>query len=396
MNNGQKMTAIELRSSLSLASIFFLRMFGLFLILPVFVLYAGDLGGATPLLIGVALGCYGLTQAIFQIPFGILSDRIGRKPVIAAGLVIFAIGSVIAGMADTIMIVIVGRILQGTGAIAAAVMALAADLTSESQRTKTMALIGISIGFAFTLSFIAGPALNPVIGVPGLFFLGSLLALLAIVILFTLVPAPKKSIFHSNTETAPDLLGKVFHDRNLLQLDLSILILHMLLMANFVVIPLTMRDLAGLAAGDHWKVYLPVLIISALIMFPFLIVGEKFNKVKLFFNIAIFLFALSQLGLYCWHTNINHIAVSLIIFFTAFNYLEAILPSLITKISAPSHKGTALGVYSTSQFIGTFIGGLMGGYIYDQFNLSAVFLFGGIIAIVWLFFALTMLNLKTI
>ncbi|MEE9551764.1 MAG: MFS transporter, partial [Gammaproteobacteria bacterium] len=363
---GEKMTTTELQGSLALALIFFLRMLGLFLILPVFVLYADELQGATPTLIGIALGSYGLTQAMLQIPFGMLSDRLGRKPIITAGLMIFAIGSVVAGLADSITMVIVGRLLQGAGAIAAAIMALAADLTSEQQRTKSMALIGVSVGFAFALAFILGPVLEPIIGVPGLFLLSAVFALLAIAVLFGLVPTPPSGILNSRTETAPKQLGQVLSDRRLFHLDLSIFILHMLLMSNFVLIPLILRDVAGLVTADHWQVYLPVLLISALIMFPFLILGEKFNKIKLFFTGAVMLMMLSQFGFYRWHTTVQHIGLILVIFFTAFNYLEAILPSMITKLAAPTQKGTALGVYSTSQFIGTFVGGFAGGYIFEH------------------------------
>jgi len=390
MNSGDKMTAVELRSSIALAFIFFLRMLGLFLILPVFVLYAEGLRGTTPTLVGIALGSYGLTQAVFQIPFGMLSDRIGRKPIITAGLLIFASGSITAGLADSIMIVILGRALQGAGAIAAAVMALAADLTSDTQRTKAMAMIGISIGFAFSLAFILGPALNPFIGVPGLFFLSAGFALLAIIVLFAMVPNPEQCIFHSDTESAPGQFGQVLNDRQLLRLDMSIFILHMLLMSSFVVIPLAMRDIAGLAPAHHWQVYLPVLLSSAVIMFPFLLLGEKFNKVRLFFPGAILVMMLSQFGFYLWHVSIQQIALLLVIFFTAFNYLEAILPSLITKMAVPTQKGTALGVFSTSQFIGAFSGGLAGGYIYEHYDLSSVFLFDGIMSLIWLIFTITM------
>ena len=387
-----KMTAGELQSSLALALIFFLRMFGLFLILPVFVLYAETLPDATPTLIGLALGCYGLTQALFQIPFGMISDRIGRKPVIVAGLLIFMLGSVIAGSADSIFIIILGRALQGTGAIAAAIMALAADLTRDTQRSKAMALIGISIGFAFALAFIAGPALNPLIGVPGLFYLGAGLAVLAIITLYTLVPTPDKYHHHAYQDELAGNLLPILVDKKLLRLYLSIFILHMILMASFVVIPLTLRDLAGVVPDNHWQIYLPVLVISALIMLPFLILGERYNKTGLFFYGAVLLMILAQSGLYIWHMSVTSIIIVLILFFLAFNYLEATLPALITKAAPLSKKGTALGIYSTSQFIGTFTGGLAGGYLYDHFGLESIFIFGGIVSIIWLSALLIMQN----
>ena len=386
------MTATELRSSLALALIFFLRMFGLFLILPVFVLYAETLPDATPVLIGLALGCYGLTQAMFQIPFGMISDRIGRKPVIAAGLLIFILGSIIAGNSDSIFMIILGRALQGAGAIAAAVMALAADLTRDSQRSKAMALIGISVGFAFALAIIAGPVFNPLIGVPGLFYVSAGLAILAIIALFMLVPAPDKYHHHAYQDELAGKLMPVLADKKLLRLYISIFILHMILMASFVVVPLTLRDLAGINADHHWQIYLPVLVISALIMMPFLILGERYNKTGLFFYGAVFLMILAQFGLFAWHMSAMSITVMLILFFLAFNFLEATLPALITKAAPLSKKGTALGIYSTSQFIGTFIGGLAGGYLYEHYGLDSVFIFGGIISIIWLCMLLIMQN----
>ena len=380
MTSIDKMTTTELQSCLALSSIFFFRMFGLFLILPVFVLYAETLRHATPTLIGIALGSYGLTQAIFQVPFGMLSDRIGRKQVITGGLLVFICGSILAGYADSIYLVILGRALQGAGAIAAAIMALAADLTRDSQRSKAMALIGVSIGLAFALAFVIGPVLEPFIGVPGLFFTSAGLAFVAIIILLSAVPNPDLEQEHVPARSG---FAIDFTNVRLLMLFISIFLLHTLLMSSFVVIPLTLRDLAGLDSNHHWQVYLPVLLISAILMLPFLYLGDKYGKVNLFLCGAIVLMFCAQAGFYFLHQSVLQIAMLLTLFFLSFNYLEATLPALVSKMAPPEKKGAALGVFSTSQFIGTFVGGLTGGFIYDHFNIKGVFVAGTIISIIW-------------
>ncbi|MES9878781.1 MAG: MFS transporter [Candidatus Sedimenticola sp. PURPLELP] len=377
------MSPIESRAAFSLAGIFSLRMMGLFMILPVFALYAEQLQGVTPLLIGVAIGAYGLTQALLQIPFGMLSDHIGRKPVIIGGLLIFALGSVVAAMADSIWGVILGRALQGSGAIAAAVMALAADLTREQNRTKAMAVIGLSIGMAFAVSLVLGPILNAVIGVPGIFWLTAVLAISGIGIVLKLVPDPRESHFHRDTEPVPSMFGKVLRDTNLLRLDFGIFVLHMILTATFIAMPLALRDAAGLSGEDHWMVYLPVLLFAMAIMIPFVVIAEKRRKMKGVFVGAVFAIALAQFGFMWLHESIAGIAIALLVYFTAFNVLEATLPSLIAKVAPAESKGTAMGVYSTSQFIGAFLGGLIGGWVYTHYQLQGVFLFGAIATLLW-------------
>ncbi|MFK8067228.1 MAG: MFS transporter [Gammaproteobacteria bacterium] len=387
--NKQKMTPLELRSATSLALIYFLRMFGLFMLLPVLSLYTEAMSGATPLLIGLAIGIYGLTQAMLQIPFGIFSDRFGRKPVIAIGLLIFAFGSVIAALSDDIYILILGRALQGAGAIAAAVMALASDLTRESQRTKTMAIIGVTIGMAFTLSFIAGPVLDIWLGLDGLFWMAALLGLLAIGVLFVWVPNVH-DVDQKEIESDPEKKNflAVLKNPELLRLDISILILHLVLTASFVVLPLALRDYAGLDSAQHWKTYLPVMLLSLVFMIPFIRLAEKQNAqknlAKPIFIGATILLAFAELGLWKGYTSTIWLSAMMLAFFTAFNYLEATLPSLVSRTAPSERKGAALGVYSTSQFFGAFIGGTMGGWLYGEVGIGNVFLVNAILIIIWI------------
>lgn len=383
------MTSTERRAAAGLAGIFALRMLGLFLILPVFALQAQGLPGASPLLIGLAIGAYGLTQALLQIPFGMLSDRIGRKPVIFGGLLLFAVGSVIAAMADDIQGVILGRVIQGSGAIAAAVMALTADLTREEVRTRAMAGIGMSIGMAFALALVLGPALAHWIGLDGIFWFTAVLALGGILILAFVVPTPEHSSVHRDAEPVASQFRGVLAQGELLRLDFGVLILHMLMTSLFLVVPLSMRE-HGLPAAHHWWVYLPVLVLSVAAMVPFIIQAESRGRMKPVFVGAVGVLAISLLGLYGFGDGIPAIALFLFLFFTAFNLLEASLPSLISKIAPAAAKGTAMGVFSTSQFAGAFLGGLAGGWVHQQWGGGGVFLFCAVAALVWLLIALSM------
>ncbi len=384
-----KMAPIERRAALSLASIFALRMLGLFMILPVFALYAEHLEGVTPLLVGLAIGVYGLTQALLQIPFGMASDRVGRKPVIAVGLLIFAIGSVVAAQADTIHGVILGRALQGAGAVAAAVMALVADLTREDHRSKAMAVIGMTIGFSFLGAMVAGPLLDQWIGVPGIFWLTALLALLGIVILFSVVPNPKKITLHRETEPVPAKFSEVLRDGELLRLDLGIFVLHMILTSSFVVVPLALRD-AGLNPAEHWQLYLPVMVVAMGLAVPFIIIAEAKRKMKQVFVGAVAALLLGELLLANSHDTVLTIGLLMLLFFSAFNLLEATLPSLVSKVAHADSKGTAMGVYASSQFIGAFIGGVLGGWAYGIWDSTGVFLLNAALLLVWLMAAMTM------
>jgi len=384
VHKGFLMNATERRSVFSLAGIYSLRMLGLFLILPVFALYAEHLDGVTPMLIGLALGAYGLTMALLQIPFGMLSDRIGRKPVITAGLIIFAIGSVVAASSHDIWGVIIGRALQGAGAIAAAMMALLADLTREEIRTKATAMIGMSIGMSFTVSLILGPWLDAAIGVNGIFWLTAILAVGAIVVLHTAIPTPAHSSIHRDAETVPAQLGAALRNIELLRLDIGILILHSIMTAMFIAMPFVLRDQLHLPTLQHSWVYLPTLIVAMGLMVPMVIIAEKKKKLKQVFVSAIGLIALSTALLALSHSGWIGVISGLLIFFIAYNVLEATLPSLVSRIAPIDGKGTAMGVYSTSQFLGAFVGGAGGGILYGSFGVEGVFIACTVGALLWL------------
>ncbi|OGV71761.1 MAG: hypothetical protein A3B82_06200 [Methylophilales bacterium RIFCSPHIGHO2_02_FULL_57_10] len=391
MPDHEKMTPLELRASLSLASIYGLRMLGMFLILPIFAIYAETLpGGKSHIMIGLALGAYGLTQAMLQLPFGMASDRFGRKRVIYFGLLLFVIGSFVAASAHDIYWVIIGRSIQGAGAVSAAVTALVADLTREEHRTKAMAMIGGTIGLTFAFSLIAGPALYQWIGIPGIFTLTGVLALLAIGVVKFVVPDPIISRFHSDAEAAPDKLREVLRDTQLLRLNFGIFALHAAQMAMFVVVPFALVQTSRLDANHHWQVYLPIMLLSFACMVPAIIYGEKRGKLKSVFVSAIALMLGAQL---LFAVSIHHfwgIVASLTTYFIAFNVLEASLPSLISKVAPVAAKGTAMGVYNTAQSFGVFIGGALGGWLSHTLGFAAVFIFCSALMGLWLVIAVTM------
>ena len=381
-----RMTPEERRTGASLASIFALRMLGLFLILPVFSVHAKTLpGGDNLALVGFALGAYGLTQAFFQIPYGVASDYFGRKLVIVVGLLVFALGSFVAAWAPDMTWIIVGRVLQGAGAISAAVTALAADLTREQHRTKVMAMIGSSIGLVFALSLVGAPVLYGWIGMSGLFVLTGVLALAAIGLLLKAVPPAPAPHGH---EKLP--LRRVLFDADLLRLNLGIFTLHMVQMAMFVVLPHALVDFGGLPPAAHWQVYLPAVLVSFVVMVPAIIAAERKDKMRPVFLAAVGLLAVVQIGLYVLHDNLWLLALWLLLFFVAFNVLEATLPSLVSRTAPPAAKGAALGVYNTTQAIGLFIGGAAGGYIAQHFSDNAVFAACAGLALTWLAVAATM------
>jgi MFS family permease len=384
------MTAIERRASIGLASIYGLRMLGLFIVLPVFAIYAQHLpGGDSHLLIGIALGAYGLTQAILQIPAGWMSDRYGRKPVIYISLMLFAAGSFIAADASNIYWIIIGRVVQGAGALNAAVMALTADLTREEVRTKAMAMIGITIGITFSISMVLSPMLNSLLGVPGLFAVTGGLALLAIGVVKFVIPDPAITRFHSDTEASWSHFAEVLRNKDLLRLDFGIFSLHAILMSVFMQVPFVMEK-DGLGLSRHWYIYLPVMLVAFVLMVPPIVIAEKKGKMKQVFMLAIFLAMCAQVLLMFGQHSLWGVALALLVFFAAFNVLEATLPSMISKIAPLASKGTAMGVYSSVQFLGAFSGAAIGGALMQFVGGDAVFVFAIALLLVWLAVASTM------
>ncbi len=374
------MTSAERRAGISLAAIFALRMLGLFLILPVFAVHAAGIpGGDNLTLVGLAIGAYGLTQACLQIAYGAASDRFGRKPVILFGLVLFVAGSVVAALADGIHTIIIGRVLQGAGAISAAVTALAADLTRDQHRTKVMAMIGSSIGLVFALSMVAAPLLYAAIGMDGIFWLTAVLAAGAMGVLLWVVPAAPP-VPRANGGRFIDVL----RDPQLMRLNFGVFALHLIQTTRWGMVPAALVSSGGLAVPEHWKVYLPAVLLSFVVMVPAVIVAERHNQMKTVFNAAVALLALVQFGLWLFGDALIPLALLLTLFFVAFNVLEATQPSWISRI-APAHaKGTALGVYNTLQSIGLFLGGVLGGWLGQRFGAGAVSLVCGGLALAWL------------
>ena len=375
----------ELRSVMALAGVFGLRMLGLFLILPVFALYADTLKGNTALLTGLAIGAYGLTQAIFQIPFGLLSDKLGRKPVIAAGLLIFAVGSVVAALSDTITGVIVGRALQGMGAIAAAVIALVSDLTREEQRTKAMAMIGMTIGFSFFVALMLGPLLDRSIGVPGIFWLTAVLAMAAIGIVYLVVPDPVSSHAQITRDPLKKQFSGILKDHHLLRLDWGIFSLHLVLTALFVAMPITLVTELGIDRHTHWQVYLPVILLSVVGMLPMVFLTTRKKFIPRIFIVGIVLMLTSELLLLTGSQgSIPVFIFGMLLWFTGFNVLEALMPSLVSRLAPVTNKGAAIGVYNSAEFFGAFLGGVLGGLIMGIYGGQGVYLMSAVVLLVWL------------
>jgi len=377
------MNALEIRATIGLALIYALRMIGMFMILPVFALYAHGLPApASDLQIGLAIGIYGLAQAALQIPIGIASDRWGRKPVIVIGLLIFAAGSFLAGATQDIHWIIAGRILQGLGAISSAVSALLADLTRDRVRSSAMAIMGAGMGLAFLGALIAGPVVAGHIGVDGIFRLTGLLALLGIPVVLRLVPpAPSPQVSNAGVWT-------VLRDTQLLRLDGGILLLHALLTGLFVAAPFAIVETLQLPSEAHWKIYLPVLLLSLLPVFPLMKWAENTQGTRRLFLAAILVLSLAMPLLAAGYRHAPMLLAALLLFFIAFNLLEGMLPSLISRRAPPGQRGAALGVYGSAQFLGPMLGGALLGGVKGHWGLAAAFASASILPLIWLSFAI--------
>lgn len=382
------MNSLEWRVTASLAAIYAVRMLGLFMILPVFALYAESLPGYTPALVGLAIGIYGLSQAIFQIPLGVLSDRLGRKPVIIGGLLVFAIGSAIAALAHSLWMIVIGRAIQGLGAVAGPTMALAADLTREENRTRIMAIIGMTIGLSFMGGMILGPIISQFAGVPGIFWITMLLALLGIALIILAVPTPEHAVQHRDAGVMKDYLGKALKNIALLRMNAGVFILHLVMTANFLVLPPIFEHDLGLPRAEHWKVYAPVFAGSFLLSIPLIIIAEKRHKIRTLLLTSTVTLILAEVGMAMSYEHIGWLLAAFFLFFVGFNFLEAVQPSLVAKYSDVSTKGTAMGIFSSSQFLGIFAGGALGGMVNHTWGTTGVFIFSAIIVGLWLILAI--------
>lgn len=377
-----KMSRLEIRAGASLAAIFALRMLGLFLILPIFAIHAKTLpDGGNATLVGLALGMYGLTQAFCQIPLGIASDKFGRKPVIIFGLLLFALGALIAAMSDSVMGILIGRAVQGAGAISAAITALLADSTREEHRTKAMAMVGASIGLSFAFSLVFAPVLYARLGMDGIFFLIAVMAVAAMAVVTWVVPAAPA------LPSAKVPLIEVLKNPELMRLNFGVFVLHLCQVAMFVIVPGALLQFAEMPLDQHWKVYLPVVFGSFLVMLPIIVKGERKAKMKQVFVGAIFLLMAVQIGFWQWLENGPILIALLFAFFLAFNILEASQPSLVSRLAPPAAKGAALGVYNTLQALGLACGGALGGWMQQHVGASSVFIFSAILSLIWLIIA---------
>ncbi len=383
------MNSLERIFALKISLIMSVRMLGLFMLFPVMSIYAVEYDNSTPFLIGMAIGIYGLTQALLQIPFGYLSDRFGRKPILIIGLLIFFLGSVLAANTSNIILVVLGRALQGGGAISAVLMAFLADSVNEENRAKANAFVGFQIGVAFMLSLLIGPIISSKVGLQGLFWTIALLSLIAMLIVFSLEQSKPISYYKLSFKAFRETFTK-----ELVALDLSIFSLHLILAAGFIVMPILIVENQIVSMVNNWHLYLPAIFLSFLGMLPLIIISEKFKKTKYILLLCILLLIISQFIFLNASLSFQLFLITLTIFFIAFNSVEALLPSLLSRTASSAKRGLAMGIFSTSQFLGTFFGGAIGGLIYDIYDLNSVFLFTIFVALIWWFLILLM-PLKT-
>lgn len=380
-----------INSVIPIAAIFSFRMLGLFMLIPVFTVFANHLEGATPVLMGLALGSYGLSQGLLQMPLGMLSDRFGRKPILTIGLLLFACGSLIGALSDSIYTMILARTLQGTGAIGSVLIALLADLTPDEQRTKAMAVIGMTIGLSFSLAMVVSPALTNLYGLSGIFFLTTLLALLGLLLLHTVIPTPQKERFHADSEASPSLFKAVIKNKHLQRLNAGIFLQHFILTATFYAIPLLLQQqMKEGHLSQQWHFYLPLMFFSFIVMVPFIILAEKKRQMKPIFLLSVFATSAAQFVLAFSNQHWLGLCILMFVYFVAFNILEATLPSLISRQADAKAKGTAMGVYSSSQFLGIFVGGSLAGLLYQWSGSSGIFIINALLGLLWLLIAFSM------
>ena len=386
------MNSLERIFALKISLIMSVRMLGLFMLFPVMSIYAAEYDNSTPFLIGMAIGVYGLTQALLQIPFGYLSDRFGRKSILIIGLLIFFLGSVLAANTSNLNLVVLGRALQGGGAISAVLMAFLADSVNEENRAKANAFVGFQIGVAFMLSLLVGPIISSKVGLQGLFWTIALLSLIALIIVFSLEQSKPVTYYKLSMKAFRETLTK-----ELVTLDLSIFSLHLILAAGFIVMPILIIENQIVSMVNNWHLYLPAIFLSFLGMLPLIVVSKKFKKTKYILLLCILLLIISQFIFFNASLSFQLFLITLTIFFIAFNSIEALLPSLLSRTASSTKRGLAMGIFSTSQFLGTFFGGAIGGLIYDIYDLNSVFLFTIFIALIWWFLILLMpLKTKTL
>lgn len=372
----------ELRAAVSIGLLYIIRMLGLFMVLPVLPVVGSELPLATPLLIGLALGIYGLSQAVLQIPMGLLSDKFGRKPVILAGLLVFVLGSLVAATADTIYGVLVGRLLQGCGAIASTLLALLSDVTRVDQRSKAMAIVGISIGASFGVALVAGPWMFTLVGLSGIFYFAGASGLLGILVLFTLIPSPQLAVRNPEIGIRPERLLEIAASPDLRRMMLGVFMLHYLLMSGFLVFPVLLAATGEIEITDHSLVYFGLLLITFVLMGPFMWLSDKPALTKRMLLLMIGFFVLAMLMM-ANVVSFYPVLAALAVFFMAFNLLEVILPALVSRAAPAGARGTAMGLYSSAQFAGAFAGGALGGFLLSSGDLLWLLCVNVALCLVW-------------